>query len=39
MNRPPEGSTFCSVGIILASIRWYELPAVDIRWFPWLPAQ
>jgi hypothetical protein len=32
-------TTFCSVGIILTSVRWYELPPFVIRWFPWLPAQ
>jgi hypothetical protein len=31
-------TAFCSVGIILTSVRWYDLPAIVIRWFPWLPA-
>ncbi len=32
-------TSVCSVGIILTAVRWYELPAVVIRWFPWMAAQ
>jgi hypothetical protein len=29
-------TTVCSVAIVLTSVRWYMLPEVVIRWFPWI---